>query len=403
MKNKLNILIVHNYYQIKGGEDVVVNNEALMLKKRGHNVFFYERFNKEIVEYGMIKKIKLFLNTIFSIKTYKEIKNIIKKNNIDIVHVHNTLPLISSSVYWASKKMNVPVIQTLHNYRFVCPNAILFRNDNICEDCLNKNILQALKYKCYRNSFIATLSIIITLLLNSFIKSYDKVNAYILLTPFMKDKLHNFLDKKRVFIKPNFVPDEFINKINEHIDGVSIKKDQSYCVYAGRLDKSKGILMLIDMWENIKDLNLYIFGDGPETSTIKEKIKDKTNIKYFGAVSQEILFRYIHYSLAVIFPSKWYECFPMIIVESLALKKIVIIYDNKNINNIIKNGFNGFIFKNSLELRNILNFIKNNNEKYLKICENAYNEYINKYNENKNYDFLINIYYKLMEENNGKI
>ena len=152
--NKPSILIVHNYYQIPGGEDTVVANEKKMLEDNGHKVVLYTRNNNEIKTMNVFQKILLPFTSIYSFKTAREIKRIIKEENIDIVHVHNTLSLISPSVYYAAVKMNKPVVQTIHNFRMLCPGATFYRDGHICEDCVSKGLRCSLKHKCYRNSFI---------------------------------------------------------------------------------------------------------------------------------------------------------------------------------------------------------------------------------------------------------
>ncbi len=134
----MNILIVHNYYQVPGGEDTVVNNEKHLLEANGHNVVLYTRNNSEIKNISKLKKILLPFSALFSMRTYFEVRQIIKENNIDVVHVHNTLTLVSPSVYYSALSCKVPVVQTIHNFRLMCPGATLYRNGHICEDCVKK-------------------------------------------------------------------------------------------------------------------------------------------------------------------------------------------------------------------------------------------------------------------------
>ena len=134
MEQKPTVLIVHNYYQIPGGEDTVVANEKDMLESRGHKVILYTRNNLELKELGIKQKVLLPFTTVYNLRTYQEIRRIIKEKKVDIVHVHNTLNLISPSVYYAAFSMKVPVVQTVHNFRLLCPNAIFYRNHHICEN-----------------------------------------------------------------------------------------------------------------------------------------------------------------------------------------------------------------------------------------------------------------------------
>ena len=134
---KYRILQIHNFYQIPGGEDVVVRNEKKLLEEHGHEVFTYYRSNKELNEGGKLKKLLIPFTAVYSFKTYREVKKIIRENKIDIVHVHNTLMMVSPSVFYAAFRCKVPVIQTLHNFRMLCPAGSFFRNDVICEECVD--------------------------------------------------------------------------------------------------------------------------------------------------------------------------------------------------------------------------------------------------------------------------
>lgn len=404
MERKLNILIVHNYYQFAGGEDVVVENESNLLKKNGHKVVLYTRHNNEIKNYNLLKKVLLFFDTIFSIRTYKEVKRIIKQEKIDIVHVHNTMPLISPSVYWAAFKSKVPVIQTIHNFRLVCPNGLLFRNNTVCEDCINHSLFSAIKHKCYKNSFLNTLAVITMLKFNRVIGTYKKVNKYIVLSDFSKHKLEKIIESGYMEIKKNFIPnDDFENNL-ELNNKLQLEIDNNYFIFAGRLEASKGIFFLIDAWKEIEDLKLYIFGSGPEENNIKELINLNkiNNIKIFGKCERNKLFNYIKKSKAVIVPSLLYEGLPMIIIETFAFGKPIVATKIGNLKELIKEGKNGLLFSpnNKEEFKEkICRLIKDDNL-YRSLCEGAYKEFIDNYSERINYSEIMRIYNNLLGENN---
>ena len=252
--NKKKILMVHNFYQIGGGEHTVYKNEVEMLRENGHEVIEYTRNNNEL-KTSKLKLLLLPFTTIWSFKTYYEIKKIIKKNKIDIVHCHNTFPLISPSVYYAAINEKIPVVQTIHNFRFLCPCAILYRNGKICEECIkNKSFIPALKYKCYRNSRIQTFIVVLMLSIHRILGTYKKIN-YIFLTAFNKKKFNNLLNinGKNIFIKPNFVKNTYINT-NENTK-------ENIFVFASRLDENKGIKFLVEQWKKMPlNYMLHIYG-----------------------------------------------------------------------------------------------------------------------------------------------
>ncbi|MEX6586745.1 glycosyltransferase family 4 protein [Paraclostridium bifermentans] len=389
---KQNVLMAHNYYQVPGGEDTVFHNEVKMLEKNGHNVTKYTRHNDEI-KGGLINKLKLGIDTIFSFKTYKEVKELIDKNNIDVVHVHNTLPLISPSIYYAARAKRVPVVQTIHNFRLLCPGATFTKKGQICEACINKGLGQSLKNRCYRNSFSQTLIMYAMLKIHRLIGTYKKIN-YIALTEFNKNKLLNLVNnEERVYVKPNFI---------EEKEQVS-RKLENYFVYIGRLDEIKGIKFLVESWKSINnDINLYIIGDGSEKENI-EKFVDENNIKntkLLGFMERSKAFKVIEKSRAVIIPSKCYEGFPMTIAESFSLGVPIIGSKLGNIESIIDDRYNGLLFNtNSSEsLTDLVEKLFYNRDLNIELGNNAYETFTKFYTDKENYKILSKIYSNICEK-----
>jgi len=199
------ILQVHNFYQISGGEDTVVANEKRLLEEHGHFVIQYTRSNNELKSFSLFDKLLLPFVSIFNPKTYHDVRKIIKENNIDIVHVHNTLSLISPAVYYAALRCKVPVVQTIHNFRLLCPSATFYRDGHICEDCVGHGLRCAVKHKCYRGSRAQTLVCVLSSGIHRLLGVYAKLN-YICLTEFSREKLLQLkqINPERVFVKPNF-------------------------------------------------------------------------------------------------------------------------------------------------------------------------------------------------------
>lgn len=220
---KKKILMVHNYYQIPGGEDTVVANEKKLLENHGHTVILYSRNNSELKGMSKLQKLKLPFTTIFNPKTYRDIRKLIKKEKIDIVHVHNTLNLISPAVYYAALSCKVPVVQTIHNFRLLCPGATLYRDGHVCEDCVKHGLKCAVKYGCYRGSKAQTLICVINTWIHRKLGTYGRLN-YICLTEFNKEKLlelnrqgkKQLIDPKKVYIKPNFTFDTIVGNGTEN-------------------------------------------------------------------------------------------------------------------------------------------------------------------------------------------
>ena len=203
MKN-YRILQIHNFYQIPGGEDVVVRNEKRLLEEHGHKVYTYYRSNSELNEKGIAGKLLLPFTAVFSLKTYREVKRLIRENNIDIVHVHNTLTMVSPSVFYAAFRCRVPVVQTLHNFRMLCPAGSFFRDNVICEECVAHGMHCAIRHKCYRNSKLQSFVSAAILQIHRFVGTYRKVN-FICLTEFNRKKLLESLDTRREIVKADRV------------------------------------------------------------------------------------------------------------------------------------------------------------------------------------------------------
>ena len=378
--------MVHNYYQIPGGEDTVVANEKRMLEEHGHKVILYTRDNSELKEMGLFRKLLLPITTIFNPKTYFDVKQIIKKEKIDIVHVHNTLNLISPAVYYAAKAMKVPVVQTIHNFRMLCPGATFYRDGHICEDCVSKGLKCAVKHKCYRGSRLQTLICVISTKFHRMTGIYGKIN-YICLTEFNKKKLLELkqIREDRVFVKPNFV-----ESVGEF---VSEDERENQFIFAGRLDKLKGIDILLKAWKEMGENapKLIVCGTGPMEEWCKEYVqKNKLNVEIRGFVPNEEIRKLIGRSKAMILPTQWYEGFPMSIVEAFSVGTPVICSDLGNAGSAVEENITGYKF-NQISKKEIMRTIKKmfysplSNEKIVEV----FNE---KYSMKSNYKILMRIY-----------
>lgn len=380
---KQNILIVHNYYQIPGGEDTVVANEKKMLEEHGHKVVLYTRNNSELKKMSTLRKLLLPFTTVFNPKTYIDIKKTIKDEKIEFVHVHNTLNLVSPAVYYAARAYKVPVVQTIHNFRLLCPGATFYRDGHICEDCLNKGLQCAVKYECYRESRIQTLICVINTCFHRMLGIYGKIN-YICLTDFNKEKLLNLkqINEENVFVKPNFIKNR-----GEFIPAERRKKQ---FVFAGRLDKLKGIEILLESWKQMGSTapKLIVCGTGPLEKWCKDFIqKYDLNVEMLGFVPNEDALKIIAISRALVLPTQWYEGFPMSIVEAFSVGTPVVCSDLGNAGSIVDDGLTGVKFRPEVteELIQALGKCEGLHEK-------TWTLYLEKYTEKKNYEMLMKIY-----------
>lgn len=390
MSEKPTVLIAHNYYQNPGGEDIVAANEKKLLEAHGHEVILYTRSNNEIKSMGALQKLLLPLITIFNVRTFIEIRQIIKSQKINIVHVHNTLPLISPAVYYAALSCKVPVVQTMHNFRLLCPNAMFYRNGHVCEDCVVSGLNCAVRHSCYRNSKLQTLLCVISMKIHRAAGIYGKIN-FICLSDFNRNKLlllnqrKQIIDPDRVFIKPNFT--------FELENNCSADKG-SYYIYAGRLEEQKGIKVLLDAWKTMGSSAplLLICGSGPLEDLCKEA-SEKLNIRLMGFVPHKNIIKLFSESKALIFPSLGYEGFPLTIVEAFSVGTPAIGSDIGNIKELIENGKTGFRFTpgNVVDLIKAIKAIEKMNLNRDIIISN----FLNKYCYDINYRVLEKIYQEI--------
>ena len=386
VKKKETVLMVHNYYQIPGGEDTVVANEKKMLEDHGHKVVLYTRHNNELKNLSIFGKFLLMFRTIFNWRTYMDIRRIIREENIDIVHVHNTLPLISPAVYYAAISMKKPVIQTVHNFRLLCPAATFYRDGHICEDCVEKGLWNAVRYSCYRDSRLQTAIVATNMCVHRFLGVFEKIR-YIVLTEFNKKKMLKGTDipAENFFIKANALQ---CGKIEE-----SQKREQ--CIFVGRLETIKGIEVLLKAWSLLGRCapKLIICGTGPlETwcrDYISENKLDKILLK--GQISHAKVMEYINQSMCLILPTRVYEGFPVTIIEAFASGVPVICSNIGNAGNLIIHGKTGYKFEYDSS-ENLAECVVKMLDTYEFLGDNAREKYEEQYTIAQNYDRLREIY-----------
>lgn len=373
VEQKLNILMVHNYYKQRGGEDLVFENETNLLKKNGHNVITYIRYNNEI-DKTIFRKVLFPFILIFNIKTYFDITSICKKNSIDVIHVHNNMFYISQSVYYSAKKLNIPIVQSIHNFRYICPNALLFTKNSICEQCLDNGLGNAIKNNCYNKSKIITIFMVVNILFHRFTKIHNYVN-YIFNTDFTRNKVLN--DKSvlynNTYILKNFTDSKVLPN----------NKRKRQFIYAARLDENKGIKFLLNAWKIINNAEnlLIICGTGELQDWCVDFIKNNklSNVIMKGYITHDDFLTLLSESVALIYPSIWYEVMPIGIIDSFSVGTPVIGPSFGNIDEMIISKINGYKYiMNDFEsfIKAIDNVIvdKNINKKVL----NHYNEVYHK-------------------------
>ena len=386
---KQKILQVHNYYQLPGGEDTVVANEKRLLEENGHQVIQYTRHNSELNNLNVLQKVLLPFSTVFNLRTYREVKRIIREEEIDVVHVHNTLNMISPSVYYAALACKVPVVQTIHNFRMLCPGATFYRDGHICEDCLSKGMGCAIRYSCYRGNRLQTLGIVVNSLFHQWTGIYSKIH-YVCLTEFNREKLltlnndrkKQIIDPSRVYIKPNF---SFSTPAPRETQG-------NHYLFVGRMERIKGIELLFEAFSKLPEVELHIAGSGREKYESYMTANNIQNIKMLGFLDRAQLEYEYRTAKALIITAQTYEGFPVTIVEAYAHGVPVITCNIGNSANLVKEGVTGLHFQYDCadSLVKAVRRYENLNTNCWR--EYAFEEYEKKYSSKVNYQELVKVY-----------
>ncbi len=332
----MNILLVHNFYQQAGGEDQVFADEGKLLESLGHTVDRYTVHNDQV---DSMSRLQLARSTIWNAASAKAIRERASAMSADVVHFHNTFPLISPAAYSGAHQAGAAVVQTLHNYRLICPAATLFRDGQVCEKCISQFVpWPAVRHSCYRGNRSATAAVAAMLTVNRAWGTYrDEVDQYIALTDFSRDKFVSAgLPAELITVKPNFVsPDPGVQTDPEH-----------YAVFVGRLTEEKGIRFLLFAWKTIaKGLPLKILGDGPLRAEVEGAALPGSGIEYLGRRQLDEVLSILGRAKALIFPSLWYEGLPRTIVESFAKGTPVIASRLGSMAELVDHGVNGLLFE----------------------------------------------------------
>jgi len=389
----MKILICHNYYINRGGEDVIFEYEADILQSKGYDVVLYCKHNKSINSF--IKKIGVFLNFFFSFNTFREVKKIIKKEKPDVVHIHNIFSLISPSIYFVLKRYKIPIIQTIHNFRFFCSNGLCLRNGKICTKCLENRFSNIFNICNNKKLYDFILSCVIYFIRK--FRIYDRfIDYFIVPSIFVRNKMIECgLSGNKIFIKRHLLNSK---KIFIKENNYKIIDDDKYFLFIGRLSEEKGVTDLIKIFKEIRKIKLKILGDGPLISSISKLIEhdNLNNIKMFGYAKGNLKNKLISDGLAVIIPSICFENCPLVLIESLMMGTPVIVNNIGALPEFISNGYNGFVYNNLKQLEEIiLKLYSMNQSDRCKMRENCQKSFFEFFDEDKNFKIIDGIYKKL--------
>ena len=390
----MKILLVHNFYgsEAPSGENQVFEAEKNLLLEYGHEVEEFTRHSDEIRSTGWIGLITGALSTPFNPFSVKLIREKIKTFKPAILHVHNTFPLISPSIFYGVGG-DAAVVLTLHNYRLFCPAAIPMRDGKICTECLDRqSVLPALNSGCYRGSRFATIPLATNVALHRWLGTWNNnVDAFITLTEFQRRRVVEAgLSAGRTFVKPNFYPGS--PKV------VPWSNRRPRVVFVGRLTAEKGVEALVRAWLNWGESapELCIAGDGPlRTKLAQLAAKDlSVPIRFLGQLESTVAHAEISQARLLVLPSECFEGFPMVVREAFAFGTPVAVADIGPLASLVQDRQNGILFQSA------------NPDSLLRVIKRAWGEpgllealgggarleFEAKYTSETNYKMLMDIY-----------
>ncbi len=374
----LKVLIAHNAYQQRGGEDSVVDAELALLRNNGQQVRLYSRHNDDIAEKGRLATV---CDTFWSKRTSNDLDAIMADFQPDVVHVHNTFPLISPSIYWAAARKKIPVVQTLHNFRLLCPQATFLRDGQVCESCLGRFPLPGIRHGCYHESKAQTAVIGLMLGVHRQVGSYSgKVTRYIALNEFSREKfIAGGLPADKLVVKPNFVD-----------IAAPAAVSRNGFLFVGRLSGEKGIDVLANAYSAECHGELAVAGSGPEA----DKLNGIPGLSALGYQSSTQVRDLMAHSAALVLPSICYEQFPMTLVEAYASGLPVIASRLGPMRELVDDGTTGLLFEpgNAVDLAEKMSWAKRHPQAMQEMGSNARSKYEALYTPARNYEQLMKIY-----------
>lgn len=386
----MRILRVHNRYKQRGGEDVSFEAEVSLLADRGHSVDLLEFANSAILERPpLMDAARLSIETVWSRSALERIRGRIQTFRPQIVHFDNTFPLVSPAAFSVCQQSGVPVVQSLRNYRLVCPSATLFRDGHVCEDCLGKTPpYPGVVHGCYRDSRSQSAVVSGMLTFHRLRQTWRRdVDQYIALSEFARDKfVEGGLPCDRMSVKPNFVD----------LPAPSPNVRSNRLLYVGRLTPEKGVNTLMEAYSTLPNGKLSIVGDGPMSEAVSAGARAHTSIDYLGRKSEAETYRLMGQSQAVIVPSEWYEPFGRVVVEAFANATPVIASRSGGLTELVEDGRTGLLFQagNAADLAAKARWADEHPDEMWRMGENARREYERKYTPDQNYEMLMDIYGK---------
>jgi glycosyltransferase involved in cell wall biosynthesis len=388
----LRVIIVHNHYQQPGGEDVAVQDDYGVLVNHGHQVRLLEANNEHIRNF--VARAQTALTAVYSPSSKRRMAALISEFRPDLVHVHNFFPILSPSIYYACNEAGVPVVQTLHNYRLICPSSILFREGHVCEDCLSKVFAwPGVLHGCYQGSHLGTAAVAMMAFVHRSLRTYEhRVQVVIALTEFARRKMiQGGFPAHKLVVKPGFVD----------VDPGSGQGRGDYVLFVGRLSREKGVEVLLRAWETLGTrVPLRISGEGPLADHVRQRQVALPGVEYLGYESRSEVTKLMQQARALIFPSLWYEGLPRTILESFAVGTPVIASRLGSMESIVEPMQSGLHFApgDAADLVRQVDWMLEHPREWQLLRQHTRAVYEAKYSAERNYERLMEIYQTALKQ-----
>ena len=376
--------MLHNRYQIPGGEDQSTAAEVSLLRDYGHEVELMEENNLRIEQLG---RARTALRAVWSRESYQRIDQKLRGARFDILHVQNFFPLWSPSVYYASARNHVPVVQTLHNYRLLCVNSLLFRDQHVCEECLGHLPWRGVVHGCYRGSRSGSAVVAGMVGAHRLAGTWRKrVATYIAVSESAREKfIAGGLPAERIVVKPNFI----------HPAPAIGAGGGGYALYVGRLSPEKGIATMLEAWQGARNaIPLKVVGEGPLAELVTAAGRAGRGVEYLGSMTLEEVLELMRRAEFLVFPSEWHETMGRTIMEAFAVGTPVVAARIGPPASMVVAGENGFLFTpgNAAELRERVEWCSSNPASLQGLRGNARRAFEARYTGEANAEMLLTIY-----------
>lgn len=338
MTDHLRVLVVHNRYRTEqpSGEDNVVDQEVALLRAAGHLVDRFERRSDDIAGMPLARKALVPLGVPWNPAARTAMAERLRRDRPDVVHVHNTFPLVSASVLDACRAAAVPVVATLHNYTQVCPSGTLYRDGGTCTACVGRLPLPALRHGCYRGSTAATVPLTASFLANRR-RWLSSVSRFLCISDAQRRTLvANGMPAEQLTVKYNFVEDTPLRRTGagEHL------------LYLGRLTEEKGVRLLMAAWDRIAErgglgVPLVVAGAGPLADEVTEWARGRADVRFAGLQDKAASRALVARSVAVVVPSRWLETFGLVVVEAMAAGVPAVVAGHSSLAELVRDGVTG--------------------------------------------------------------